>query len=413
MISVLAASIIIFIIYSVDFRKFIPDGSPLIQQNGGEIGTNINYNILAERCNREIDSVLYNFGIKKEWITTTYSNKVLGSSEHKQSSNKSKKGSSSVRWFVKDVKIPRDLTTAEVNLDLSTYVNSIGLNESVRENIKTTAITFIIDAPSDTVGENILPLAIINITPKKDIKRDAGTLVLIINQISNFDKDELENILNISNEFSYIFPRNPEEIDLQNKLIQMNKDVLVNLTVGSNNNFDADFRIGMEEKNLKQKVKSIASDFPSIRTAILSKISKEVPDDPVFGLIINEFRKNGIHVYSDTILAKLLSNTEEESENKVKIIVDNLKVKAAYAGYIISVLNFSNDEFVNFYSEVQNLKKLGFKFYTFSRFIEKEQERLEKVKKDEELKNQIKEKQTKKDIKKKTKPKQTKKSKKK
>ena len=196
MISVLAAAIIVYILFRVDFRKFTSGSNPTNLQQENEIGSNIDYGILANRCNREIDSVLYNFGIKKEWITTA-----------------SKKRSSSAKWFVKDVKIPHDLTTAEINLDLSTYVKSIGLKESVREDIRTTAITFIIDAPQDTAGENALPLAIINITPVKDIKRDAGTLVLIINQISNFDKDELENILNISNEFSYIFPRNPEEIE--------------------------------------------------------------------------------------------------------------------------------------------------------------------------------------------------------
>lgn len=396
MISVLAAAIIVYILFRVDFRKFTSGSNPTNLQQENEIGSNIDYGILANRCNREIDSVLYNFGIKKEWITTA-----------------SKKGSSSAKWFVKDVKIPHDLTTAEINLDLSTYVKSIGLKESVREDIRTTAITFIIDAPQDTAGENALPLAIINITPVKDIKRDAGTLVLIINQISNFDKDELENILNISNEFSYIFPRNPEEIELQNKLIQMKKDVLVNLTVGANDNFDADFRIGMEEKDLKQRVKSIASDFPSIKSAILSKISKEVPNDPVFGLIINEFRKNGIYVYRDTILTKLLNSTEEDSDNKVKLIVDRLKEKASHSGNVIAVLNLSNDEFVDFYSKTQNLKKLGFKFYTFSHFIDREQERIEKEKekKEEELKKQLKEKESSK--KKTTKPKQTKKSKKK
>ena len=396
MISVLAAAIIVYILFRVDFRKFTSGSNPTNLQQENEIGSNIDYGILANRCNREIDSVLYDFGIKKEWITTA-----------------SKKRSSSAKWFVKDVKIPHDLTTAEINLDLSTYVKSIGLKESVREDIRTTAITFIIDAPQDTSGENTLPLAIINITPVKDIKRDAGTLVLIINQISNFDKDELENILNISNEFSYIFPRNPEEIELQNKLIQMKKDVLVNLTVGANDNFDADFRIGMEEKDLKQRVKSIASDFPSIKSAILSKISKEVPNDPVFGLIINEFRKNGIYVYRDTILTKLLNSTEEDSDNKVKLIVDRLKEKASHSGNVIAVLNLSNDEFVDFYSKTQNLKKLGFKFYTFSHFIDREQERIEKEKekKEEELKKQLKEKESSK--KKTTKPKQTKKSKKK
>ena len=225
------------------------------------------------------------------------------------------------------------------------------------------------------------------------------------------NNDELEKILNTSNEFSYIFPRNPEEIELQNKLIQMKKDVLVNLTVGTNDNFDADFRIGMEDKDLKQRVKSIASDFPSVKTAVLSKINNQVPNDPAFSIISDEFRRNGIKVYLDTMITKLLSKDEEDSDNKIKLIVNRLKEKAAKTGKVISILNLSNDEFVDFYDEVQNLKKLGYKFYTLTRFSAKEKERLdkEKEKKEEELKKQAKEKQTKKNVK----PKQTKKSKKK
>jgi hypothetical protein len=253
-ISILAAAIIVAILYSVDFRKFIPGNSQNVNQQ--LTGTNfdntkINYDILANRCDKDIDSVLYNFGIKKEWISTAYAK------EQSSNNSKIKKRISSAQWFVKDVDIPNDLTTAEINLDLSTYVNSIRLKESVREDIRTTAITFIIDTPADTSGINEIPLAIINIIPNRNIKRDAGTIVLIINQISKYDSDELENILSTSNEFSYIFPRNPEEIELQNKLIQMKKDVLVNLTVGANDNFDADFRIGMEEKDVKQRVKSL------------------------------------------------------------------------------------------------------------------------------------------------------------
>jgi len=70
LISFLAAAIIVFILYNVDFRKFTSVSDPQIQQQENDIGSNIDYSILADRCSREIDSVLYNFGIKKEWITT-------------------------------------------------------------------------------------------------------------------------------------------------------------------------------------------------------------------------------------------------------------------------------------------------------------------------------------------------------
>jgi septum formation inhibitor MinC len=139
----------------------------------------------------------------------------------------------------------------------------------------------------------------------------------------------------------------------------------------------------------------------------------QVPNDPVFELISGEFRKNGIKVYLDTMITKLLSKDEEDSDNKIQLIVKRIKEKAAQSGKVISILNLTNDEFVDFYNAVQNLKKLGYKFYTLTRFAEKEQERLdrEKEKKEEELKKQPKE--TKKEVKKNVKPKQTKTSKKK
>lgn len=373
---------------------------------------NININVLADRCDRDIDSILSNFGIKKEWITTSYpADKTPPVKQDKSIKQpKLKKESVSVKWFQKDVSIPKDLTTAEINLDLTTYINFLGLDAAVNEDIRTTSINFVIYGPADTSRDNSTPLVKINIYPTDKIKRDAGSLVLIISQISDFKKEQLENILNTVNEFSFIFPRNPEEIELQNKLIQLKKDVLVNLTVGTNDNYDADFRIGMDDKELKQKVKSINSDFPSIKTGILSKINAQVPNDMTFRLITEEFLKNGIKIFRDTLLTKLLNKDEEDSDNKVQLIINRIKDKASLAGKVIAILNFSNEEFLSFLDEVQNLKKRGYKFYTLSQYINREQQREEKEKKEAEEKEKKKEvkKEIKKETKKTTKPSQTK-----
>ncbi len=401
------------------FKKNEPTNQSItetLKQEEEDGSKNINIDVLKGRCDRDIDSILFNFGIKKEWITTSYpADKTPPVKQDKSSKQpKVKKENLAVKWFQKDVSIPKDLTTAEINLDLTTYTNFLGLDAAVNEDIRTTAINFVIYSPADTSRNNSTPLVKINIYPTDKIKRDAGSLVLIISHISDFKKDQLENILNTVNEFSFIFPRNPEEIEIQNKLIQLKKDVLVNLTVGTNDNYDADFRIGMDDKELKQKVKSINSDFPSIKTGILSKINAQVPNDLTFRLITEEFLKNGIKVIRDTLLTKLLSKDEEDSDNKVQLIVNQIKEKASLAGRVIAVLNLSNEEFLNFLDEVQNLKKRGYKFYTFSQYVNREQEREEKEKKEAEEKEKKKEvkkdvkKEAKKDTKKTTKPTQTK-----
>jgi hypothetical protein len=378
-----------------------------ITENKPTGGTTPNPDVTADKCDKDIDSILFNFGLKKEWIKTAYPS--IGR-QQEESSKQRKQENLRAKWFVKEVSIPKDLTTAEVNLDLSSYINFLGLKDAVKEDIRTTAISFTILTPDDTSQEK-LPLAKISITPTDKIKREPGTLVLIINQINDFKKEELENILNTSNEFSFIFPRNPEEIELQNKLIQMKKDVLINLTVGTGENIDADFRIGMDDKEIKQRVKSITSDFPSVKSVILSKADKSVPNDVIFSLASEELRKNGIIAYRDTMLTELLNKNEQDADNKIQLIVSRLKEKTSVTGKVISILNFSGEEFLDFYSAVQNLKKRGYKFYTLTQFLNKEEERLqkEKEKKEDDLKKQIKEKTEKK----KTKQKQTNKKKKK
>jgi hypothetical protein len=402
-ISILAAALIVLSFVTGVFKKS-ENNTPTEQISHKKTNNNTapNLDILAKRCDEDIDSILFNFGLKKEWIKTIYTQ------EEEQTSKQHRQGAPRAGWFVKDVSIPKDLTTAEVNLDLSSYVNYSGLKVTVKEDIRTTAISLTINAPNDTLP-NILPLAKINITPTDKIKREPGTLVLIINQTNDFKKETIENILNISNEFSFIFPRNPEEIELQNKLVQMKKDVLINLTIGTAENVDADFRIGMDDKDVKQRVKSIVSDFPSIKSVILSKVNSSVPNDAIFSLASGELRKNGINAYHDTMLTELLSKKEQDSDNKIQLIINRLKEKTAISGKVISILNLSGDEFPDFYNSVQGLKKRGYEFYTLTQYLNREEDRFQKEKREDELKKQIKEKEQRN----KTKPKQTNKKKKK
>ncbi len=360
------------------FEKSGSDSTNMFESLNGETNNGsktVNVDALAEKCNRDVDSILFNFGIRKEWIRTSFPPVKNQLTEQNESPRQQESGQKpGVRWFTKDISIPQDITTAEINLDLTTYVNFLGLRAVVNENIRTTAIYFAIYPPSDTGRSEKMPLAKINITPTNGIKRTAGSLVLIISRINEFSKENLENILSTAGEFSFIFPRNPEDVELQNKLIQLKKDVLVNLTVGMSDNFDADFRIGMDEKEIKQRVKSIISDFPLVRTAILSKSSPEVPDDIIFRILTEEFRSNGTKAFRDTILTKLMNDGEEPDDNSVRTMIDRLKEKASLKGKVIAVLSLSNDVFTDFLEEVQTLKKLGYKFYTFSEFISKEKQ---------------------------------------
>jgi hypothetical protein len=84
-----------------------------------------------------IDSILYTFGVKTERITTRYKDgKVL--------------------WFTKNAEIPKTLNTTKINLEITDYLRSIGLNPVVTEDIRTKNITFTVYNDTNNSG---LPLA--------------------------------------------------------------------------------------------------------------------------------------------------------------------------------------------------------------------------------------------------------------
>ena len=140
---VLLAILVVLLLWSSGFFRKNESGNTTVtetlKQEEKDGSRNININVLADRCDRDIDSILFDFGIKKEWITTTYpADKTPPLKQDKSKQPKLK--NAAVKWFQKDVSIPKDLTTAEINLDLTTYINFLGLDAAVNEDIKTTAI---------------------------------------------------------------------------------------------------------------------------------------------------------------------------------------------------------------------------------------------------------------------------------
>jgi hypothetical protein len=338
--------------------------------------------LLKLHLSQGIDSILFSFGIKKEWINTSPASQEPG-----RTTGKKVKEPTNVQWFEKNVLIPKDLTTAEVNLDISQYIESIGLITRVTEDIKTTSVNISIYDPLDSTSlKNILPLAGISVSHGAKIKRDGGIIVLILKGIGEYKHSDAAELLSTADEFSYIFPRSTDEIDLQNKLLQMKKDVVMQLTVGNPDNPEADFRIEQNDKEIKQRVKSINSDFPAIKNMILTKHEPSVHYLKLYPFLKSEFKKYNVTLFADTIITPLLAIQEEDSKDKINIMADKMR-SLAFSGKLISIIAVSYDEFKQLYEQIFVLKKLGYKFYTFSNLIERE----ERLRKETEAKLQSKE----------------------
>lgn len=320
-----------------------------------------------------VDSVLAQFGINKEWITTLYN-----TTEKSAGKNTTKEA----EWFIKSVLIPKDLSSIEINLDLSGFINSTGLATSTSEDIITKDIQLTINNPDTTKSK--LPLAKINVTHSDKVTRETALFCFIIEGVPEYSPEELDNLLMNKSEFTYLFPRNLDEVDIQNKLLHHKKDVMVNLTVGGKENYETDFNTDLDEKAIRDRVKSFTTDYPSVSTILLTKSEPDISQATV-RKIADEFVKMNIKVVGDSSLTRLLTTAEEDSKEKTTAMFTNLKTKAGLVKNVITLVKITPDEFEKFYNEVVILKKLGYKFCSYSEYYTKSLE-LEKQLQEKEQK---------------------------
>ena len=313
-----------------------------------------------------IDSVLRNFGIKAEWIK----NESTGSQgDNKTQKKENKQPQKDAVPIVKTIIIPADLTSIEVNADLAGYFNSLGLTSAVNEDIITKDIVISVANP-DTA--NKLPLAKINVIHSDKIHRESAIVCVIINNITEYSDEDIDKFLINKTEISFVFPRNLDEIDLQNKLLHSKKDVIINLTVGGRENYETNFNASMDEKAIHERVKSFSVDFPTVTTVILTRKDNDI-DPKLFTAISNDLASYKIRVIPDNELAQLLSKAEDESKDKYNLLAVNLKTKGNLSKSIITSIAVNTDDFTSFYDEILKLKKLGYKFYNFSDFSSKKE----------------------------------------
>jgi hypothetical protein len=338
-----------------------------------------NLETLQKTMDANIDSVLSTFGIKKEWITTLYNT----STEKPGAKNNTKEA----EWFTKSVLIPKDLSSIEVNLDLSGFINGTGLVTSTNEDIITKDIILTVTNP-DT-GRSKLPLAKISVVHSDKVIRESAVFCFIINGIGDYSPEEIDKLVMNKSEFSFVFPRNLDEIDIQNKLLQHKKDILINLTVGGKDNYNTDFNTSLDEKAIRERVKSFSTDYSSVSTVILTRSEADVQQSAV-NRVADEFAKFNIKVINDSSLTKLLTTAEEDSKDKTGILFTNLKTKAGLVKNIVTLVKITPDEFEKFYNDVLILKKLGYKFCTYSEYFVKAAE-MDKLQKEKEEKLRLEE----------------------
>lgn len=301
-----------------------------------------------------IDSILFTFGISKQWIVEPVS-----------------KGKVPVKSGIsKEVVIPNDILSIDLNYELTDFFRSRGIKNKVTEDPKSKNIlmNFSSDTAKDFSGA-------IKFIFSDTVKRNAANVCLVFDSLDNYNIRNVQNLLASAQNFSVFTPVRNDKADIQSEIFESKRDYLIKFSVGGEEDVDADFKPDMNEKILKQKIRSVQLNFPGV-TAIILVYKSNKKDLIDFGNELKkEFENDGKTVYEDTIFSSV-----KYTGSKVNSLFEDIPSKsAAEKKYLFYDINFNPEEFSEYDSQVYSMKKLGYKFLSFKELknlMDKSQEKV-------------------------------------
>ena len=320
----------------------------------------------------EIDTMLFSYGIKKDWIKD-------GKIENKED-KKTEKANPNL-WFAKDISIPFDLTTIEITSTLTNLLRYYGLEEQVTEDPKTRNVNADIFFTKDSMKKTV---ANVKLLYSDKIKRDAADVCLIINNITDYKSNELNDALNSTESYSIVLPLTNDKSDIQSTILNSKKDFLLKFSLGNEEDIEADFKTGQNNiREWKTKIKSVSFEFPKTGGAI---IENPIRDYIFEEKIRNEFQNGNINTYKDTLLIRFNSPNTEEKKIYDLFTDIMLRTKNGFNNHIY-LLNLTPSEFAFLDKEIINIKKRGYKFYSFKDLMRKINTPVLKIEEEKEPKN--------------------------
>ncbi len=303
----------------------------------------------GDRLLSDIDSILYSFGIRKDWIKDV------------NIKAKDQKKTGDVFLFNREIRIPSDLAVIDLNYEITNYFRKYNNEIIVTEDPKTKNIVMNISSVSDSLHKQT---GMIKFLYSDSLKRNAADIALLLDSLDLYSLKEAEEILTSAQEFTVILPLRNDKADYQSRIIELKRDYLLKLSVGDEDDIEADFKDEMKESVRSSKIKSLALSFPNTTGVIL--INKTRNSD-FFNAVKNDFIKNEMKVYNDSVFDEYKS-----SEKKVVSIFEDI-INEAKKGKKILIydINFSPEDFASYDRQVYSMKKLGYRFYNFRDLMKK------------------------------------------
>jgi len=302
--------------------------------------------ITPEKFKKDIDSIIYSFGIKEEWKIKVPENKVSISGD---------KG----LILAQSIRIPVDIQTINLNLDITNYLEENGFISKTSEDPRSKDIIIEILQVKDSLQTGYAKL---NFIYSKDISRNVSETAIVLDSIEYIDFQNAENIIKSVEKFSVFLPIGNDKADYQSMIIDNRKNYLLKFYIGSNDDITSDFRTEMKENVIRQKVRTAAVNFPGVSGVVLyyPKGMKEFAEK-----ISSEFKKNNFTVFSDTLFKAI-----KTEENKVSKLFEEIK-KNSEKGIKVQfyTVSFSEKDFREFENRTEELKKPGYKFISINEAV--------------------------------------------
>lgn len=311
----------------------------------------------------DIDSVLYMFGIKKEWIKERNESLI----EDKKDKKKTEPDVSLSRgnlWFSKEVLVPRDLPVAEVNLELAKHLAEIEFGCLGNENPKTGTVSIEFFHLRDSSKKT---LADIIFTATDKVRRDAADVCIILDDAADYSINELERILGINENFSVILPDQIDRIDAQTVVMDSKRDYLLKVRIGTEDDITSEFKSNMSDKDLKIKVRTICYEYDKAAGAIILNPKKlyKIESD-----VLYEFSRYNLKAFRDTSFIKFAS--VETGAKKVDALLKDIISRSLKGNKsIIYIASLTPEEFDIFNSGSYKIKRIGYRFYTFTEIMKR------------------------------------------
>ncbi|MEO6695756.1 MAG: hypothetical protein ABIO41_11195, partial [Ignavibacteria bacterium] len=285
----------------------------------------------------------------KEWI--------------KNISNKKENNSGDKLLITKEIHIPNDLPSIQLNLEYSNYFRDRNFKEKITEDPKTKNV--IMELYPANVNDTLGKLSgIIKFIYDDSLKRKVSEVCIVLDSINFYPLDNIAGILNSTEEFSLFLPLRNDKSDYQSKILGSERDYLLRFFIGDEKDITSDFKSDMKADVWKAKIRSASVNFQNSGGIFLTGNTqiKEFENE-----IKKEFFKNNIAVYSDT----LLSGFQKSEQTVNSLFSDIITQSNSGKKFLLYSVNLSPEEFKYYDSQLFKLKKLGYKFFNFTDIMKK------------------------------------------